>query len=198
MSLLFPVLFCWTILDVPAVTVRQHQAAALEEVGSRLSAEDYREVQVDQFGKKVDEITVTHEGLHFLNARLSRPGYHGLYLGGGKAVLVEKPKNFRLRRLAVPKSRQTGRYNTYVIQASKWWASDPLILADESLAYLAGARTRRDLGWSKRSETIRFGLELLEFYRLAVEETRRTDPDYDTAGMEEVLKFLDDSWEQFK
>ena len=198
MSLLLPALVCWTILDVPAVTVRPHKAAALEEVGSRLSPADYREVQIDQFGKKVDEITVTHEGLHFLNARISRPGYHGLYLGGGKAVLVKKPRNFRLRRLFVPRSKRTGRYETYIVKASQWWGSDPIYLANECSAYYFGAKTRRDLGWSKRSETIRFGLELLEFYRLAVAETERTDPDYDITGMKEVLAFLDTAWGEFR
>mgnify|MGYP001818462689 CR=1 FL=1 len=198
MNILLPVLFGFMIVDVPAVTARPHKSAALEEVGSRLSPSDYREVQVDQFGKKVDEITVTHEGLHFLNARIGKPGYHGLYLGGGKAVLVKKPKNFRLRNLPVPSDKRTGRYKTYVVQAAQWWNSDPVYLADESLSYLAGARTRRDLGWSKRSETIRFGLEVLEFYRLAVEETKQTDPDYDITGMEEVLLFLDTAWEEFR
>ena len=41
------------------------------------------------------------------------------------------------------------------------------------------------------------GLELLEFYRKAVEVVKRCDPDYDISSMEAVLVYLDEAWSEF-
>lgn len=192
------ILFAFEIVSVPIIADRTGEADTLREVTSRISDKDFRYVQYDQHGKPVDTITVTHEGLHMLNASLGKPGHHGLYLAGGLGVRIRKPKRFRLSRLIVPKRLRTSRYRLYVVEASSGWQDDPVYLADEALAYLAGAKTRRQLGWAKRSETIRNGRELTELYRIAVETVEKTEPEYDAAGMRSVLIYLDDSWKEFE
>ena len=186
------------VVLAPAIADRQVEPHSLREIANRVSDADYRYCQYDQHGRPVDAITVAHECTHMLNASLSKPGYHGLYLGAGYGVRVKIPENFRMSMVRVPKEEQTSRYKIYLVDARKWWDSDPLILADEALAYLAGARVRRELGWEKRGETIRNGLELLEFYRKAVEVVKRCDPDYDISAMEAVLVYLDESWSEFR
>jgi len=133
-----------------------------------------------------------------LSASLSKPGYQGIYLGAGYGLRVKIPENFRMSMVRVPKKEQTSRHKLYLVDSRKWFDENPLYICFESAAYLAGARTRRDLGWKKRGETIRNGLELLEFYRKAVEVVRRCDPDYDISGMEAVLLYLDESYEEFR
>lgn len=186
------------VVTAPILASRPHRSLTYSEVASRITDRDYRYVLADQHGKPVDEITATHEGLHMLNASLSKPGWHGFYLGGGAAIRIRIPKNARLSQLRVPKDLHTSRHKIYVVEARQHWDDDILILADEALAYLAGAKTRRDLGWSQRSETIRNGLELTEFFRLAVDLTERTDPDYDITAMKKLLAYLDASWESLE
>lgn len=197
MSLL-PSLLGLSVVLVPAVADRKVEPHTLREIVNRVSDKDYKYCQYDQNRRPVDAITVAHESLHMLNGSLGRPGYHGLYLGAGYGVRVKIPENFRMFMVRVPKEEQTSRYTLYLVDSRKWWDEDPIYLADEALAYLAGARTRRDLGWEKRGETIRNGLELLEFYRKAVEVVRRCDPEYDISGMEAVLLYLDESYEEFR
>ena len=186
------------VLEVPVVASRPHRSEMYTQVCSRISTKDYRYVLVDQFGKGVDEITTAHEGLHMLNASLGKPGWHGFYLGSGMGFRLKIPPNTRLSHIKVPSHLKTSRYRLYVLNAQKWWDRDITYLADEALAYLAGAKVRRDLGWDKRSETIRNGKELTEFFRIAIEQTRQRDPDYDTEGLEIVLRYLDSSWEELQ
>lgn len=193
-----PAILGLSVVLVPAVADRKVEPHTLREIANRVSDRDYSYCQYDQNNRPVDAITVAHECLHMLNVSLGKSGYHGLYLGGGYAVRIEIPYNFSMSMVSVPKEEQTSRYKLYLVDSRKWWDEDPLYLADEALAYLAGARTRRDLGWEKRGETIRNGLELLEFYRKAVEVVRRCDPDYDISGMEAVLLYLDESYEEFR
>lgn len=193
-----PSLLGLAVVLVPAVADRKVEPHTLREIVNRVSDKDYKYCQYDQNRRPVDAVTVAHESLHMLNGSLGSPGYHGLYLGAGYGVRVKIPENFRMFMVRVPKEEQTSRYTLYLVDSRKWWDDDPIYLADEALAYLAGARTRRDLGWEKRGETIRNGLELLEFYRKAVEVVRRCDPDYDISGMEAVLLYLDESYEEFR
>lgn len=193
-----PSLLGLAVVLVPAVADRKVEPHTLREIANRVSDKDYKYCQYDQNRRPVDAVTVAHESLHMLNGSLGSPGYHGLYLGAGYGVRVKIPENFRMFMVRVPKEEQTSRYTLYLVDSRKWWDDDPIYLADEALAYLAGARTRRDLGWEKRGETIRNGLELLEFYRKAVEVVRRCDPDYDISGMEAVLLYLDESYEEFR
>ena len=193
-----PAILGLSVVLAPSVADRKVEPHTLREIVNRVPDKTYRYCQYDQSNRPVDAVTVAHECLHMLNASLGKPGYHGLYLGGGYAVRVEIPDNFSMSMVRVPKEEQTSRYKLYLVDSRKWWDDDPLYLADEALAYLAGARTRRDLGWEKRGETIRNGLELLEFYRKAVEVVRRCDPDYDISGMEAVLLYLDESYEEFR
>ena len=193
-----PSLLGLAVILAPVVADRDVEPPTLREIVNRVSDESYRYCQYDQHGRPVDAITVAHECHHMLSASLSTPGYQGIYLGSGYAVRVKIPENFRMSMVSVPKEEQTSRYRLYLVDSRKWWDDDPVYLADESLAYLAGARVRRELGWEKRGETIRNGLELLEFYRKAVEVVRRCDPDYDISSMEAVLLYLEESWEEFK
>lgn len=186
------------VVLVPAIADRDVETPTLREIVNRVSDKDYKYCQYDQNRRPVDAITVAHESLHMLNGSLGSPGYHGLYLGAGYGLRVKIPENFRMFMVRVPKEEQTSRYTLYLVDSRKWWDDDPVYLADESLAYLAGARVRRELGWEKRGETIRNGLELLEFYRRAVAVVKRCDPDYDISSMEAVLLYLDESWEEFK
>lgn len=195
---LLPSLLGLAVVLVPTVADRKVEPHTLREIANRVSDRNYSYCQYDQNNRPVDAITVAHECTHMLNASLSKPGVHGLYLGAGYGLRVKIPENFRMSMVSVPKEEQTSRYKLYLVDSRKWWDEDPLYLADEALAYLAGARTRRDLGWKKRGETIRNGLELLEFYRKAVAVVRRCDPDYDISGMEAVLLYLDESYEEFR
>ena len=185
------------VLDVPTIQDRPHRSESYSEVASRISDKDYKYVLVDQHGKPVDEITVAHEGTHMLHASLGKPGWHGFYLGNGFGFRLKIPENARLSDIRVPEHLRTSRYRLYVLDAQRWWDKDVTYLADEALAYLAGAKVRRDLGWEKRSETVRNGRELTEFFRIAIEKVREKDPDYDTGGLEAVLSYLDNSWEEF-
>ena len=186
------------VVLAPAIADRSVEPHSLREIVNRVTDKDYRYCQYDQNGRPVDAITVAHECVHMINASLSSPGYHGLYLGAGRGVQVKIPENFRMSMVRVPKEEQTSRYTLYLVNSRKWWDDDPVYLADECVAYLQGARVRRDLGWSKRSETIRNGLELLEFYRKAVAVVKRCDPEYDISSMEAVLAYLDKSYEEFR
>ena len=193
-----PSLLGLAVILAPAIADRDVETPTLREIVNRVSDKDYKYCQYDQNRRPVDAITVAHESLHMLNGSLGSPGYHGLYLGAGYGLRVKIPENFRMFMVRVPKEEQTSRYTLYLVDSRKWWDDDPVYLADESLAYLAGARVRRELGWEKRGETIRNGLELLEFYRKAVAVVKRCDPDYDISSMEAVLLYLDESWEEFK
>lgn len=186
------------VILAPAIADRQVETPTLREIVNRVSDKNYRYCQYDQHGRPVDAITVAHECHHMLSASLSTPGYQGIYLGAGYGLRVKIPENFRMSMVRVPKEEQTSRYTLYLVDSRKWFDKNPLYICFESAAYLAGARVRRDLGWKKRGETIRNGLELLEFYRKAVEVVRRCDPDYDISGMEAVLVYLDEAWEEFK
>ncbi len=183
---------------VPAIADRNIESPTLREIANRVSDKDYSYCQYDQNRRPVDAITVAHECLHMLNARLSSPGYHALYIDSGYALKVKIPKNFRMAYVRVPESEQTSRYKLYLVDSRRWWDDDPLYLADECLAYLAGARVKQEIAWSKRPETIRNGLELLEFYRKALDVVKRCDPGYDISAMETVLLYLDDSWKEFR
>ena len=72
--------------------------------------------------------------------------------------------------------------------------AEPDYEEDGYLAYLAGSKVRRDLGWKKRSETIRNGKELTEFFRLGVELVEKVEPEYDSAGLRYLLEYLDSEW----
>ena len=183
------------VVDVPEVSVRRLGSECLDQVASRLSASDYRYVQVDQFGKSVDLITVAHEGLHMLDARISRPGWRGFYLGNGVGFRLRIPPA-RISRVRFPERGRV--YRTYVVEAQRWHDKDIGYLGEEALAYLVGAKTRRDLGWEKRGETVTFGRELTGYYRCAVESLREQAPDFDRRGHEGLVEYLERSWRAFQ
>lgn len=185
------------VVNVPIISDRPHRSKTYADVASRLSEKDYKYVQYDQNRRSVDEITVIHEGMHMLHASLSKAGWHGFYLGDGYGIRVKIPSKARISQIKVPADKQTSRYRLYLVNSRKWWDKDISYLADEALAYLAGSKVRHDLGWEKRSETIRNGKELTEFFRLGVELVEKVDPEYDTIGLRSLLEHLDNEWKKF-
>ena len=184
------------VQEVPVLKDRSLETEAQNEVACRISDKDFRYVQVDQFGKPVDDITKTHEGSHMLHASISSPGYHGLYINGfGYKVKIPKTK---ISDLEIPEDDRGKGYKTYVINSQQWWDDDVIYFADEALAYLAGAKVRQQLGWDKRAETIAYGKEMTRYFEIALDKITKDEPDYNTIGMRSVLEHLRDSWKEIK
>lgn len=185
------------VVDVSHNWKRSTPSETCSDVMSCLSERDYRDCKVDQHRKSVDIITQCHEGTHFLNASIGKPGWHGFYIGGGRAIRIKIP-NCRISHIDIPEDlKDTSTYRIYIKESRKWWDRDPLYIFDECLAYLNGAKVRKEMGWDTRKETITYGKRLLRFSQCAFDAIKMQDLDYDSEGLEAFLKYLESEWEQF-
>lgn len=119
----------------------------LRDVASRLPADtDAREPCL---------ITYAHEGNHFLCK--GRPGYHAIYVGGGRRWEIPTPPLATEEVFAAfPDHARSGTlYQTYLRQGrSEYWARQPLMILDEWRAYTVGSLVRQELGQATRAETV--------------------------------------------
>jgi hypothetical protein len=124
-------------------------------------------------------ITWAHEGTHFTNSRASNARERGFYLLDGTAWRVPIPRVTKLVHVAeaIPKEHRGKVYKTYLQDSIADWNDIALYPLDECVAYQTGSIVRNELGWSKRQETDRFGLELLLYSKYAVAEVCRREPD---------------------
>lgn len=132
-----------------------------------------------------DLITYAHEGNHFLCR--GKPGYHCVYIGGGRRWEIPTPPLVTEEVFArIPEEHRTSIYPIYLKQGQhEYWATQPLMILDEWRAYTVGSLVRQELGLKTRAETVahaktmaRFGKQL---HTMAAEI-----PDYD---MTELTKF---------
>lgn len=160
---------------------------ALVDVLSRLPESDAKAANHDG-----DLITWAHEGTHFLNSRLSKPGTRGFYMLDGLAWYLPVPKNTRLAHVAeaVPKEYRGKTYRTYLIDAQRDWGDIALYPFDEAIAYWHGAVVRHERGQQDRQETERFGVELLVYCKYVVQEVERRDPTYPIEELRDFYNLL--------
>ena len=184
----------YQFLTVTPKTERELETRTLSEVCSLITDKDYRYCLVDQFKKPVDVITVCHESTHMLDASLSKPGYQGIYLGSGHGIRLKIP-NVRLDQITVPPHERGRVWDTYMVESRQWWSENVLYTLLEANGYLNGAKVRAEKGWSNRSETIRYGIELTSYYARAIEAVEKYDETYDTTALNEVLHLLVAQWE---
>ena len=181
----------WELPVVHPTKERQTQSETLTDIVSHLSDADYKNVQFDQHGHRVDLITVGHEGLHFLNAAIREKGCHAIYLTNDYAVQIPIPKCTIADVVEnVPAIEQGKVFELYLINSQEWWNDDVIYLFDEAAAYVVGSRIREELGWTNRTETIRYAVELCNYCRIAVETIKKKDPEFDAKQLDEVLELL--------
>jgi hypothetical protein len=102
-----------------------------------------------------DLVTYTHEGNHFLSR--GKEGYHGVYIGSGIRVFITTPPVMTAEVFAaVPAEERGSIFDTYRRQGEhQYWATQPLMVVDEWLAYTAGSLARRELALPNRQESDR-------------------------------------------
>jgi len=125
-----------------------------------------------------DDITTVHECTHGINSRLR--GLHGkpsFYVLNNKAIILEEPKGI-LRSIAekIPVDYRGKTYQTYLVDARRWWNEQPTYIFDEFSAYINGAQARRDLGRTDRGEAIEFMGEFIVYAVCVPWATGSEDP----------------------
>lgn len=184
----------YTILDVKPKKQREQPTETMVEISSLLTDKDWAYVQVDQNKIPVDNITKIHEGVHMLDASLSKPGYQGIYLGNGYGLRLKIPQHVKLSDVAIPISERGIVYSTYMTRSREWWEDNCLYTLVEANGYLWGAKTRRELGWTNRSETVKYGIELCSYFAATIDTIERLEPEYDTTALVEVLDLMTAQW----
>jgi hypothetical protein len=138
-----------------------------------------------------DQITWAHEAHHFVNSRLSSPGWRGFYLLDGCAYRFPIPKRTTLRHVAdaVPADLRGKVFKTYLIDAQRDWQTIALYPFDEAVAYWSGAMVRQEIDKAERQETERYAVELATYCKTATEQIiKREDDDY---PKQELMDFLE-------
>ena len=184
----------YQFITVTPKTERELETRTLSEVCSLITDKDYKYCLVDQFKHPVDVITVCHESTHMLDASLSKSGWQGIYMGSGHGIRLKIP-NVRLDQVEVPPHERGKVFKTYMIDSRKWWNQNCLYTLVEANGYLHGSKVRAEKGWTIRSETIRYGIELTSYYLRAIEAVEKYDQTYDTAALLEILHLLVAQWE---
>lgn len=138
--------------------------------------------------RDADLITYAHEGSHFLCS--GKPGYHGVYiLGGRRRWIPTPPITTEQVMAAVPGARRGTIYQTYLRQGrSTYWSTQPLMILDEWTAYTHGSMVRQELGLPTRQESDRhcatFAGYAQQLHRLA-----KKCPDYDTSELTDYCRW---------
>lgn len=184
----------YQFINVQPRTERDLETRTLSEVCSLITDKDYKYCLVDQYRRPVDVITVCHESTHMLDASLSKSGWQGMYMGSGHGIRLRIP-NVRLDQIDVPLHERGKVWDTYMIESRQWWNKNCLYTLVEANGYLNGAKVRAEKGWTNRSETIRYGIELTSYYARAIEAVEKYDETYDTTALNEVLHLLVAQWE---
>ena len=184
----------YQFINVQPRAERELETRTLSEVCSLITDKDYTYCLVDQYRRPVDVITTGHESQHMLDASLSKAGWQGMYMGSGHGIRLKIP-NVRLDQIDVPINERGKVWNTYMIESRKYWNDNVLYTLVESAGYLTGAKIRAEKGWTNRSETIRYGIELTSYYARAIEAVEKYDETYDTAALNEILHLLVAQWE---
>ena len=164
----------------------EHMPPTLADTLRRLPPDDAAKARFDD-----DLITWSHEGAHFLNSRLSRPGFRSFYLLDGYAWEFPIPRNTRLTHVmnAIPAQHRGRVFDTYMVKSRQWWDDCALYPMDEAIAYWAGTMTRQEIKNPKRQETERYAVELTVYTRYAVQEIVKREPD--TYPKEALVEFFD-------
>ena len=183
----------YKFLNIKTTNDRQLEPFTMNEVANLLSDKDWKYVQYDQHGHAVDKITKTHEGTHMLDASLSTPGWQGIFIGDNHGIRLKIP-DVRLDQVDIPLMERGAVYDTYMVRSREWWNDNVLYTLLEANGYLNGAKTRAELGWTVRSETITYGIELTSYYARAIEAVEKYDPDYDTSTLMGMLDLLTAQW----
>jgi hypothetical protein len=134
-------------------------------------------------------ITYTHEGSHFLC--VGKPGYHCIYIGGGRRWEIPTPPLATEEVFAaIPQDmRGTFLYRTYLRQGqSEYWASQPLMIIDEWRAYTAGSKTRQETGIDSRAETVRH-MESFTTYAKVLYDLAKEIEGYDMTELREFCRW---------
>ena len=116
----------YIILDVKPKTQREQPTETMVEISSLLTDKDWAYVQYDQNKIPVDNITKIHEGVHMLDASLSKPGYQGIYLGNGYGLRLKIPQHVKLSDVAIPISERGIVYSTYMTRSREWCGQLPV------------------------------------------------------------------------
>lgn len=183
----------YKFLSVTSRVDRKLEPFTMNEVASHITDKDWRYVQYDQHGHDVDKITKTHEGTHMLDASLSTPGWQGIFIGNDHGIRLKIP-DVRLDQVDIPMLERGAVYNTYMVRSREWWNDNVLYTLLEANGYLHGAKARAEMGWTNRSETIKYGIELTSYYARAIEAVEKHDPDYDTTTLMGMLDLLTAQW----
>lgn len=173
---------------------RQLETGTMTEIASLLNDKDWAYVQYDQFKKPVDNITKIHEGTHMLDASLSKPGWQGIYLGSGHAIRLKIPATTKLSDVDIPLIERGKVFKTYMVTSRQWWERNVLYTLVEANGYLQGAKVRREMGWTNRSETVKYGIELTSYFAKAIDTIEDIEPGYDTTALVEVLNLMTAQW----
>lgn len=173
--------FFW--VDVPPVKHFSHSIEPVVDIERRLPPKhDYYDA---------DMVTWVHEGTHYINSNITREkGRQGLYLMGGKAVILKAPRlTLEQVAVAVPEKDRRTIYKTYLIDQRQWWNKEPLYLLNEWVAYGNGTACRKSLNKTGRDriDTVRFALEM-EIYVKHMADLARKDPSYeDMATLDDFI-----------
>ena len=183
----------YKFLNIKTTNKRQLEPFTMNEVANLLSDKDWKYVQYDQHGHPVDKITKTHEGTHMLDASLSTPGWQGIFIGDNHGIRLKIP-DVRLDQVDIPLMERGAVYSTYMVRSREWWNDNVLYTLLEANGYLHGAKSRAEMGWTSRSETIKYGIELTSYYARAIEAVEKYDPDYDTSTLMGMLDLITAQW----
>lgn len=150
---------------------------ALRDIASRLPR--------DTDARDADLITYAHEGSHFLCR--GKPGYHCVYIGGGRRWEIPTPPLVTEEVFAsIPEQYRTSIYPIYLRQGQhEYWATQPLMILDEWRAYTVGSLVRQELGLKTRAETVAHAMTMARFSK-QLHTMAKEIPDYD---MTELTKF---------
>ncbi len=128
-------------------------------------------------------VSYCHEATHQLNSRIrntfSRTGIHNaFYVGEGKYVIFRESK-ITLRHVCqfIPYNKRTGNYQTYFVNALKWWDNQPLYILDERTAYLNGTQAALEYE-SKLQGSDKIAQEFIFFAIALLQAIKHYDPNY--------------------
>lgn len=160
----------------PVRSAPQSYPPILRDLYSRVEDPDYWRLK-----DKSDLVSWVHELNHGASFQSCTPDKkHGVYLLGGRAIILTNPKvTIEQVARAVPRRDRGAIFSHYLVTQRRDWNSQPLYLLDEWTAYVHGAIAHDQLGLGEeRAETFAFAWEMERYCRTMTVVIEKLDPTY--------------------
>lgn len=143
---------------------------------------------------KGDAMTNAHESTHQIHSELRNKSVgmgsvNAFYVMEDRCIFFREPK-ITLRDAAnrVKREHRGPVFDTYMVDARKWWNTNPLYTVDEAVAYTNGAIVGRDYGIDGWKFEANRAKELTQYAWYAILAVEDKDADYDE--LDKLVEFV--------